>query len=273
MCHSSAPAPAAGVPSRVQVPPSTKTSYGTRAAPVRGARDRGTVSSSPCSIGCLANKLTSWRPQCLHLCESHSQLACLSCVVRGCGHHVADATVQRAGILSAYSVAMILPPLTNVLGAAVAPTCVVSVAVVRRLFCVGWRLHAILHRLCSPRLHLAHSGWADHVSTSTCGLSLSLSPSIPVWLSSIVTIARTALLIRLALSSAVMDVRSRNAVYREAICEATTVSRSLSLQRPDSASRQLVPFPHFDHAMTAAVHHCQMCSAPASPSPHNRQVP
>ena len=169
--------------------------------------------------------------------------------------------------LSAYTVAMILPPLTDVLAAAVAPTCV-SVSAVWWLFCVGWRLHAVLHKLCSPRLHLTHSEWVDHVSTSTRGLSLSLSAPFPVGLSLIATIARTALLILLAAPSAVMDVRSRSAVYRKAICEATTVSRSLSLQCPDSASRQLVPSPHVAHAMTAAVHHSQMCSAP-----HNGQAP
>ena len=51
------------------------------------------------------------------------------------------------------------------------------------------------------------------------------------------------------------------------------VRRSLSLQRPASASRQLEPSRHLAHAMCAALHHCQMCSAPASPSPQRGQGP
>ena len=51
------------------------------------------------------------------------------------------------------------------------------------------------------------------------------------------------------------------------------VRRSLSLQRPASASRQPVPSPHLSQAICAALHHCQMCSAPASPSPRSGHGP
>ena len=64
-----------------------------------------------------------------------------------------------------------------------------------------------------------------------------------------------------------------SAVYRKMICEMTMTSRSLLMARPSSASRQAVPSPHFSQVSTAAVHHCQMCSAPALPCPQRGQTP
>ena len=45
------------------------------------------------------------------------------------------------------------------------------------------------------------------------------------------------------------------------------------MARPSRASRHSVPSPHFSQARTAAVHHCQMCSAPASPCPQRGHTP
>ena len=119
--QSSAPAPVAESPFLLHVPPSKKTSYGMPAALLVGASALGTVSSSPAMMERRANRQASCLPQCRHREASHSQFARDSCVVGGWGHQLDDTTIQRAGVLSACNVAMILPVSMAILADAVTP--------------------------------------------------------------------------------------------------------------------------------------------------------
>ena len=84
-------------------------------------RAGGTVRSSPARIDRRANKHASRLPQCRHREVSHSQFACVSCVVCGCGHQCGDTTIHLAGVLFACSVARFLPMSTGTLALTVAP--------------------------------------------------------------------------------------------------------------------------------------------------------
>ena len=77
----SAPAPVAGLPFLLHVPPSKNTSYGTTAALLVGANALGTESSSPATMERRANKQASCLPQCRHREVNHSQFALASCAV------------------------------------------------------------------------------------------------------------------------------------------------------------------------------------------------
>ena len=123
ICQMRAPAPAFWLALCALVPPSKKTSYGVSVELVTGAKDRGTVSSSPLRMLPRAKRFASWRPQWLHILVSHSQFARRSCVARGWGHHVMEATAHLAGIPSAYNVAMILPVSTVVLATGLGQLC------------------------------------------------------------------------------------------------------------------------------------------------------
>ena len=98
-------------------------------------------------------------------------------------------------------------------------------------------------------------------------------PCRPIALQCPLLPVRTALTIRPAASEAEIAVRPSREVYRKMTCETRVASLAASPACPASASLQLVPSPTRRHAKTAAGHQCQMCSAPASPSPQSGHAP
>ena len=218
--------------------------------------------------------LASCRPQCSHLPACHAQLAPWLHVARGGGHHADDANIHLAGTVWARREAMTRPAVTSHEARAVALYRELLGSLLPCLSLWGSAVRPVVQSVCPPGLHLLHSPKVLQLSPSTVWrVPVVSAVSVSSDSSPVPAAARTALTIRPAASEAEIAVRPSREVYRKMTCETTVASLAASPACPASASLQLVPSPTRRHAKTAAGHQCQMCSAPASPSPQSGHAP